>query len=96
MDEAVAISETVTMPVSPLPSAPDTEVIAKSVAPPRTLSSRLQEWLRILHRDPSAEERAAQERRERLLVELNRAVAEAPDDLPLRDLIERINHPDRD
>jgi len=57
------------------------------------MGRKLREWLRTLHHDPSAEERAASERRARLLEELNRAVADAPDDLPLRDVIARINNP---
>ena len=57
------------------------------------LSQKLQEWIRTVLRDPSAEERASTERRARLLDELNRAVSDAPDDMPLRDVIERINHP---
>jgi hypothetical protein len=32
------------------------------------------------------------ERRVRLLEELNRAVAEAPDDIPIRDIVARLNH----
>lgn len=60
------------------------------------MSGKLREWLNILHHDPTAEERAAEERRARLLDELNRAVADAPDDMPLRDVISRVNHPDYD
>ena len=33
-----------------------------------------------------------QARRERLLEDLNRAVAEAPDDVPIKSIIERLNH----
>lgn len=54
---------------------------------------QLREWLRVLHHDPTAEERAADERRARLLDELNRAVSDAPDDMPLRDVIARVNNP---
>ena len=57
------------------------------------IPQKLQDWIRTVLRDPSAEERAITERRARLLDELNRAVSDAPDDMPLRDVIERINHP---
>lgn len=53
---------------------------------------RVRNWIQTLHRDPTAEERAMQERRARLLEELNRAVAETPDDIPIRDVIARLNH----
>lgn len=53
---------------------------------------QLRDWLRVLHHDPTAEERAASERRARLLDELNHAVADAPDDMPLRDVIARVNN----
>ena len=56
------------------------------------MSRQLREWLRVLHHDPTAEERVAAERRARLLDELNHAVADAPDDMPLRDVIARINN----
>jgi len=85
-----------TVPTVVVADAATAETAPTSPPPPRTMGRRLREWLRVLHRDPSAEERAARERRERLLEELNRAVAEAPDDLPLRNIIDRINHPDRD
>jgi hypothetical protein len=52
---------------------------------------KVRQWIRTLHRDPTAEERAMQERRARLLEELNRAVAETPDDVPIRDVIARLN-----
>ncbi|MBC7809492.1 MAG: hypothetical protein H7145_25445 [Akkermansiaceae bacterium] len=55
------------------------------------MSRKLRNWLRTLHHDPTAEERAADERRARLLDELNRAVSDAPEDMPLRDVISRIN-----
>ena len=53
---------------------------------------RIRQWIKTLYRDPTAEERAMQERRERLLDELNRAVADAPDDVPIKNIIERLNH----
>ena len=52
---------------------------------------RIRQWIKTLYRDPTAEERAMQTRRERLLEELNRAVAEAPDDVPIKSIIERLN-----
>ena len=57
------------------------------------MSRQLRDWLRVLHHDPTAEERAANERRARLLDELNHAVSDAPDDMPLRDVISRVNNP---
>ena len=53
---------------------------------------RIRQWLRALHHDPSAEDRAMEARRQQLLDDLNRAVAEAPDDVPIRSIIERLNH----
>ena len=58
----------------------------------REISGRVREWIRALHRDPTAEERAMEERRAHLLEELNRAVAEAPDDVPIRYVVDRLNH----
>jgi len=58
----------------------------------RTMQSRVRDWIRALHRDPSAEERAMEERRARLLEELNRAVAEESDDVPIRQIIHHLNH----
>ncbi len=55
------------------------------------LRARMGSWLAQLHRDPTAEERAAEERRALLLEELNRTVAEVPDDVPIRDVIDRLN-----
>ena len=77
----------------PFPAAP-----APEVAPPRrvALQKRVREWIQVLHRDPSAEERAARERRARLLVQINQAVAEAPDDIPIKDLVARLNRHDAD
>ncbi len=65
--------------------------LASGPSPFPRMSRRLREWLRVLQHDPTAEERAAAERRARLLDELNRAVADAPDDMPLREVIARIN-----
>ena len=66
---------------------------ATKISPFPRMTRQLREWLRVLYHDPTAEERAAAERRARLLEELNRAVADAPDDMPLRDVIARINNP---
>lgn len=57
---------------------------------------RIRQWIKTLHHDPSADERAMQERRQRLLDELDRAVREAPDDVPIKSIIERLNHRDDD
>jgi hypothetical protein len=57
----------------------------------RRMQSKVRHWIRTLHRDPTAEDRAMRERRARLLEELNRAVAETPDDIPIRDVISRLN-----
>ena len=77
-----------TIPGTPAPEA----------APPRrfALQKRVREWIQTLHRDPSAEERAASERRARLLVQINQAVAEAPDDIPIKDLVARLNRHNAD
>ena len=56
------------------------------------MQRKVRDWIRALHQDPSEEERAIQERRARLLEELNRAVSETPDDVPIRDVIARLNH----
>jgi len=58
---------------------------------PARMSSRLRRWLRTLQRNPSLEEKAMRERRERLLEDLSRAVAEAPDDVPIKSIVERLN-----
>lgn len=55
------------------------------------MRSKVRIWIQTLHHDPTAEERAMQERRARLLEDLNRAVAETPDDVPIRDVIARLN-----
>jgi hypothetical protein len=55
------------------------------------MQARVRDWIRTLHRDPTEEERAMEERRAHLLEELNRAVAETPDDVPIRDVIARLN-----
>jgi len=55
------------------------------------MSSRLRRWLRVLQRNPSLEEKTMRARRERLLEDLNRAVAEAPDDVPIKSIVERLN-----
>ena len=62
------------------------------VTPRRAMQERVRDWLRLLHRDPTAEQRAIEERRALLLEELNRAVAAEPDDVPIRQIIDRLNH----
>lgn len=52
---------------------------------------RLRRLLKILQREPAEEERLMEERRQRLLDDLSRAVAEAPDDVPIKSVIERLN-----
>jgi hypothetical protein len=52
---------------------------------------RLTGWIKRLHHDPTAEERAASEHREQLLRDLATAVADAPDDVPIKNVIERLN-----
>jgi hypothetical protein len=81
-------------PVAARPGVSETAVPASKPSSliPR-MSRQLRDWLRVLHHDPTAEERAADERRARLLDELNRAVSDAPDDMPLRDVISRVNNP---
>ena len=72
--------------------APESAETSPSEGLPRTMQSRVRDWIRALHRDPSAEEGAMEERRARLLEELNRAVAEESDDVPIRQIIHRLNH----
>jgi hypothetical protein len=60
------------------------------------MSRRLRDWLRVLHHDPGAEERAALARRERILAEMDFRAAQTPDDVPLFEKIERLNHHDGD
>lgn len=55
------------------------------------MQRKVRDWIRALYRDPSEEERAMHERRAHLLEELNRAVAETPDDVPIHDVIARLN-----
>ena len=66
---------------------------AEAPEPPARLSTRerVREWIRTLYRDPNAEERGMEERRQRLLEEINHAVADAPDDMPIKNIIERLN-----
>lgn len=52
---------------------------------------RLWSWIRAVERNPDLEARAAMERRARLLEDLNRAVADAPDDTPIADVVRRLN-----
>ena len=83
-----------------MPSAnrPDAESLAEesspdaSTAPQKShVRARVAAWIDTLQRDPSAEERVAAERRALLLEELNRTVADAPDDVPIKYVIERLN-----
>ena len=53
--------------------------------------ARVAAWIDVLQRDPTAEERAAAERRTSLLTELNRTIADAPDDIPIKYVIDRLN-----
>lgn len=57
----------------------------------RGIRARVARWIKTLHRDPTVEETAIEERRQRLLQELNRAVAEAPDDMPIKYVVGRLN-----
>lgn len=56
------------------------------------IRARVRSWIRTLHRDPTAEERAMQKRRQQLLDELTHAVADAPDDMPIGEVVKRLNH----
>ena len=77
---------------SPAPPSPPPEGNGVIATPPaRSMSSRLRRWLRALQRDPSLEEKTMRARREQLLNDLNRAVAEAPDDVPIKNIVERLN-----
>ena len=67
---------------------------AWTTPPYRTFSpvrARVAAWIDVLQGDPTAEERAAAERRTLLLAELNRTVADAPDDVPIKYVIDRLN-----
>jgi spore coat polysaccharide biosynthesis protein SpsF (cytidylyltransferase family) len=55
------------------------------------MSSRLRRWLRALQRNPSLEEKTMRVRRQQLLDDLYRAVAGAPDDVPIKSIVERLN-----
>lgn len=79
-------------------STPTSEPLTPTARKPRQASvrfrdieARVRDWITALGRDPDAEARAMDERRARLLEELNRAVAEAPDDMPIRDVIAQLN-----
>ncbi len=91
-ESKIAVNEPAPLPDTVSVATPPPTPTSVRFGLPR-MGRKLREWLRTLHHDPSAEERAAGERRARLLDELNRAVADAPDDLPLRDVIARINNP---
>ena len=73
---------------------PDLPVPPRPASPPRRspVRARLEAWIATIHRDPAIEERSVAERKARLLAELNRAVSEAPDDMPIKDIIARLNH----
>ncbi len=85
--------------IEPAPHAETGEaasVQAETAATPRRpapfgIQKRVKEWIRVLHRDPTEEARANDERRARLLDEINRAVADAPDDIPIKDLVAQLN-----
>ena len=53
--------------------------------------ARIRGWITTRYGDADAEARAIEERHQRLLDGLAREVAEAPDDVPIKDLIERLN-----
>jgi len=72
----------------PFPPPPPS---AESLPLPARMSSRLRRWLRALQRNPSLEEKTMRARREQLLEDLNRAVSEAPDDMPIKSIVERLN-----
>lgn len=82
------------MTIEPQPTTqPTAETPARNApARPRPMSRRLREWLRAIHHDPGAEERAAEERRGRLLAELSDATANSSDDIPLFETMGRLNH----
>jgi len=71
---------------------------------PKTLRERIRAWLtpktdttpELRARDLAADEAALEERRQRLLAELAHAVADAPDDVPIQEVIRRLNHHDDD
>lgn len=63
---------------------------------PNTSRSRLRRFVEHLYRNPEAEAEAVDERRARLLEELTQAVAEAPEDMPIRDVIAKLNRHDDD
>ncbi len=77
-------------PPSSLPPPPREGDVAMP-PPARSMSSRLRRWLRALQRNPSLEEKTMRARRQQLLDDLNRAVAEAPDDVPIKSIVERLN-----
>jgi|GEM_PF-4021962 hypothetical protein len=58
----------------------------------RGVGRRVLEWVRVL-KHPRAQTLLTPTEREQLLVDLNRAVAEASDDVPLRETLDRLNHP---
>ncbi|HVK05092.1 MAG TPA: hypothetical protein VM490_16565 [Armatimonadaceae bacterium] len=73
-------------------------IAAPAAAAPRTLGARVRAWAASALPHPVAAAPAAAlpsdpERSARLLTDLTRAVAEAPDDVPLRETIDRLNHP---
>lgn len=79
-------------PVVPSPEEPPPA--AEDPAPTvhaQPIRGRLREWIRTIQRNPDAEAAAAEERRARLLEELNRAVADAPEDVPIKDIVARLN-----
>ena len=89
MSDALAPWLPTATPAEPRDDAPPVVAVPPGATP--RMSNRVRQWIRTLHRDPSAEDRAMRERRQRLLDALNRAVAEAPDDVPIKNIIERLN-----
>ena len=69
------------------PSASNVQSLT-STTPRQT---RLRRWVEHLYRNPNAEAESVDERRARLLEELTQAVADAPDDMPIREVISKLN-----
>jgi hypothetical protein len=70
------------------PALPDPHTDSRASSPFR---ARLTSWIAALSQNPTADLEAAEERRALLLAELNRTVAEAPDDVPIKYVINQLN-----
>ena len=88
---SLTAGEPLTPPQPPTDASATDDHQPAPAALPARMSSRLRRWLRVLQRNPSLEEKTMRARRERLLEDLNRAVAEAPDDVPIKSIVERLN-----